>query len=182
METKVSAKHIRISPKKVRLVADLICGLGVSEALVRLQFTKKHAADPLVKLLKSAISNAQENNKLKESNLFIKEIRVDGGPTQKRWSPRAFGRATPIRKRTSHIKMILSEKVPTNDKGVMIKKEDKKDDLVKISDIRQIKVKDKDSEDRGKDTKSSETSDRPMSSRPQKGFVGKIFNRKSGSK
>src|SRR3989344_8457297 len=137
MEVTARAKFIRISPKKVRLVADLIRGLDVAEAITQLQFSQKNAALPLTKLIKSAIANAEENEDLKRNNLFIKAITVDGGPTLKRWLPKAMGRATPLIKRSSHISLVLAEKVPTvgTDK---VKKEDTKDDLIKIEDLGKI--------------------------------------------
>ena len=141
MEVKAKAKFVRTSAKKVRLVAGLIRGLDVEEALVQLQFSKKNAALPIAKLLKSAIANAEENLDLKRNNLFVQEIRVDEGPTLKRWMPRAMGRATPIRKRSSHTTLILGERVPTIEKKV--KKEDNKDDIVKIEDLDKITTKEK---------------------------------------
>ena len=101
-------------------MADVIRGLGVVEAQTQLQFIGKDSAKPLLKLLNSAIANAENNHDLEKSNLFIREIRVDQGPVLKRWQPRAHGRATPIRKRSSHISLILAEKVPSQ-----IKKKDK---------------------------------------------------------
>ena len=103
---KAKLKYLRISPRKVRLVVDLIRGLKVVEAEKQLRFLNKRAARPILKLLKSAIANAGKNNLTKE-NLRIVNILVDAGPSLKRWMPRAMGRATPIMKRTSHITMIL---------------------------------------------------------------------------
>ncbi len=130
MEVKAKAKYIRMSPRKVRLVVDLIRGLDVVKADNQLLFIKKVAARPVKKLLDSAVANAHHNFEIEKDNLYIKEIKVDEGPTLNRWKPRAFGRATPIRKRSSHISLILEEKVPT-------KKEEKKKDessFVKATD------------------------------------------------
>ena len=99
-----------MSPTKVRLVVDLVRGLDVTKAEHQLQFLNKTAARPVLKLLQSAIANAENNDKLKKENLLIKKIAVDQGPTLKRWRPRAFGRAGMILKRSSHITIILSEK------------------------------------------------------------------------
>lgn len=96
-------RHLRIAPRKVRLVADLIRGKGVEEALEILQFTEKKSSEPLAKLVKSAVANADEKPGVNVDKLFISKITVDGGPTIKRFRPRAMGRATPILKRTSHI-------------------------------------------------------------------------------
>ena len=110
MEVIAKARFIRMSPRKVRLVVGLIRGLDVDKAEVQLNFSVKAAARPVLKLLRSAIANAEHNHKLKHDNLFVKVITVDGGPMLKRWRARAFGRAAPIRKRTSHISIVLSER------------------------------------------------------------------------
>jgi large subunit ribosomal protein L22 len=110
MEAKAVIKYLRISPRKVRLLADLIRGLPVNQARLQLQHSRKMAARPLLKGLESAVANA-ENQKMNGERLFIKAITVDGGPMLKRFKPRAFGRATPIRRRSSHITIILGEKL-----------------------------------------------------------------------
>ena len=102
-------RHLRVSPRKVRLVADLIRGKHVEEALNILQFTNKVSSQPLAKLLKSAVANADQKDGVDVDQLFIKDLRVDGGPTIKRFRPRAMGRATPILKRTSHISIGLDQ-------------------------------------------------------------------------
>jgi large subunit ribosomal protein L22 len=107
---KASVKHVRISPRKARLVVDTVRGKSVSQALSILAFTHKKAALPVQKLLKSAVANAVENHGVSDvDNLVIDRIMVDEGPTLKRFTPRARGRATPIRKRTSHIRVTLRE-------------------------------------------------------------------------
>lgn len=111
MEVKAKARFIRMSPKKVRLVIDNIRGKDALQALDILKFINKLASNPVEKLLNSAIANAENNFKLEKGNLYIKEIRADDGPTLKRWMPRAFGRATTIRKRMTHISIVLGEKV-----------------------------------------------------------------------
>lgn len=102
-------RHLRVSPQKVRLVADLIRGKHVEDALNILQFTNKVSSRPLAKLLKSAVANADQQDGVDVDRLFIKDLRVDGGPTIKRFRPRAMGRATPILKRTSHISIGLDQ-------------------------------------------------------------------------
>ena len=109
MEVKAFARYIRTSPRKVRLVADHIRGLKVSEAQNRLSVSSKWASEPMMKLLDSAIANAVHNFKLDKNTLYVKAVAVDGGPTLKRFRPRAFGRAATIRKRTSHISIVLSD-------------------------------------------------------------------------
>ena len=108
---KATATHIRISPRKVRMVVDTVRGKSVSQALSILGFTRKKAAQPVQKLLKSAVANAVENGGINDvETLVIDRIMVDEGPTLKRYMPRARGRATPIRKRTSHIRIVLRER------------------------------------------------------------------------
>ena len=109
MSATAKLRHLRMGPRKVRLVADLIRGKDVEEALSILQFANKRSAVPLAKLLKSAVANADQKE-LDIDRLYIKAITVDGGPTIKRFRPRAMGRATPILKRTSHVSIALDER------------------------------------------------------------------------
>jgi large subunit ribosomal protein L22 len=110
MEVRAKLRFGRVAPRKARLVADLIRGKGSEEALNILTFTKKAAARDLVKLLKSAIANATQKKNVDVDRLYVKAITVDQGPTMKRFTPRALGRATSIRKRTSHIQIVLDER------------------------------------------------------------------------
>ena len=109
MEVKAHLKHFRMSPRKVRLVLDLIRGMKVESAREQLAIMNKKASVAVMKLLNSAVANAQHNFNLPTGNLFIKSVCADGGRTLKRWRPRAFGRAAMIRKRTSHVTIILDE-------------------------------------------------------------------------
>jgi len=110
MEVKAKLRFVRVSPSKAQLVAELIRGKSSEEALNILTFTKKVAAKIIIKLLKSAIANATQKKNIDVDRLYIKKITVDQGPTMKRFQPRALGRATMIRKRTSHIHIVLDEK------------------------------------------------------------------------
>jgi len=110
MEVTAKARYIRVSPRKARLVTDLVRGKKVGEALNVLAFTHKAFAKTLTKLINSAVANAQQNKQMDVDTLMVKRISVDGGPTLKRFMPRAQGRATMIRKRTSHITVILDER------------------------------------------------------------------------
>jgi large subunit ribosomal protein L22 len=116
MEVKASAKYIKMSPRKVRLVVDVVRGMKTDQALNQLKFINKRAVKPVEKLISSAIANAVNNFELDEGNLFVKEIKVDEGVTMRRWMPRARGRATPLRKRTSNISLILGELVDSGQK------------------------------------------------------------------
>jgi len=136
---KITAKlnHLRMSPRKVRLVADLVRGMDVKEAEIQLKFLTKRAAGPILKLLNSAVANASHNFNIEKDNLFISEIQVSEGPTLKRWRARAMGRAAPIMKRTSHISLILETK-----KEVKIKKrKEPKPDVVRLKEVEDIKTR-----------------------------------------
>ncbi|MCM3086904.1 large subunit ribosomal protein L22 [Bhargavaea ginsengi] len=109
-QAKAVARTIRIAPRKVRLVVDLIRGKQVGEAVAILRHTPKAASPVVEKVLKSAIANAEHNYDLDVNNLVVSEVFVDEGPTLKRFRPRAQGRATSILKRTSHITLVVSEK------------------------------------------------------------------------
>ncbi len=100
---RASAKYLRVAPRKVRLVADQVRGLSVPEAQELLEFSTRSAAQDLRKLLDSAAANAENNHDLVADEMMIAEIRVDQGPTLKRWRARARGRATRIEKKTSHV-------------------------------------------------------------------------------
>lgn len=106
-EVKAHLKYLRISPRKVRLVTDLIKGLDAKRAELELSYLPKRSSLPILKLLRSAVANAKHNFQLPEEGLYIKEIFVNSGTVIKRFTPRAFGRASPIRKRTSHISLVL---------------------------------------------------------------------------
>lgn len=109
MESRAVAKYIRMSPQKVRLVVDLIRGKNVDEAKKILMFTRKNAALAVDKVLKSALANAKQNPNIDENILYVKKIFVDQGPSLKRWRARAQGRAASIKKRMSHITVVLDE-------------------------------------------------------------------------
>lgn len=110
METKAVTRNVRISPQKARLVADLIRGKQAEAALQVLRFTEKKAARILAKTLRSAIANATDTQNVDPDSLYVKRTYVDGGVTIKRFTPRAHGRATPIRKRTSHFTVVVDER------------------------------------------------------------------------
>lgn len=110
MEVRAVGKYLRISPFKARLVADLVRGKAVGEALTVLKFTPKKSGRFINKTLRSALANAENLKAIDVDTLFVKTILVDEGPTLKRWRPRAMGRATRILKRSSHITVVLAEK------------------------------------------------------------------------
>ncbi|HEX2218153.1 MAG TPA: 50S ribosomal protein L22 [Gemmatimonadales bacterium] len=115
MQARALAKNVGMSPRKMRMVIDLIRGRGVNEAYSILKFSKKAATTPIEKALRSAVANAQQKadaqgTYLDVDDLFVREAYVNEGPTMKRFSPRAMGRATPIMKRSSHVTIIVDEK------------------------------------------------------------------------
>ncbi|MFA6106868.1 MAG: 50S ribosomal protein L22 [Patescibacteria group bacterium] len=202
MEVKANLNNLKISPRKVRLVIDVVRGMEVNKALNQLQFINKEARKPVVKLISSAIANSVHNFDLDKNNLFIKKATVDGGAVLKRWMPKAHGRATPIRKRTSHITLVLAEIVesgkktpkkkaveapiklgdisksgtlPKEDEGIKIKKK-KEDQKIpaagKLPEDKGKKIVDPRGEGKGKHVKIEGAS--------EKGFIGKVFRRKSG--
>ena len=108
MEVRAQLRFLRATPRKVRLVADLIRGKGVQEAVNILHLTNKSAAKPLEKLLKSAIANAESRDEpVDVDRLFVKEVMVDGGPTMKRFRPAPMGRGFRVLKRSSHVSIKL---------------------------------------------------------------------------
>ncbi len=111
MEARATARYIRVTPRKVNQVLDLVRGRDVEEALLTLTFSKKHVAKRIEKTVRSAVANAvQADSALDVEDLYVKEALVGPGPIMKRWLPRAQGRATPILKRTSHITIILGDR------------------------------------------------------------------------
>ena len=109
-EARATLKYARISARKVKIVADLIRGKDIDEALAIVKFTPKASSEIIEKLLKSAIANAENNHEMKQENLYVAEIYANQGPTLKRIRPAAKGSASRIRKRTSHITIVLKER------------------------------------------------------------------------
>ena len=112
MESKAILRYVRVSPQKARLVANLVRGMDVPDAIETLQFTRKKSAPLVKKLIESAVANAEvkaerDEQELDIDDLFVKTIYVDGGPTLRRFRPRAQGRATKVLKKTSHITVVL---------------------------------------------------------------------------
>lgn len=123
---KATLKNYRQSPRKVRLLADLVRGKSISQALTMLAFTDKRATGPIAKLIKSAVANAEKNHGASGKVLVVRDIRVDKGVTIKRSMPKAFGRAAPINKRTSIISVALGEQLQIKDVKVEMKNKQKK--------------------------------------------------------
>lgn len=180
MEIKAQAKFLRTSPRRARLVVDLIRGLEVEKAADQLKFMNKAVATPILKLLNSATANAVNNFKLQKDNLYVKTITVDGGPVLKRWQPRAFGRASPIRKRSSHISVILAEKVAS--KREMADEQDKKNkEKLQVTENLKSFIKEKNKEEKKTEEKEiKKIEPHKKSLKKSKGFLKKILQRKTG--
>ncbi len=173
MEVKASLKHLRISAQKVRLVIDVVRGLTVDEALSQLKFMNKKAAQPIIKLINSAVANAVNTYNLDKSNLKIASIKADEGLTMKRWMPRAQGRATAIRKRGSHVSLVLKEikaSQKVEKKAVEVAEPVKLEKLVKEGEKTAKTLGKAKKDDKGKKSTSSKAA-------PEK---PKIFQRKAG--
>ena len=110
MEAKAYLRHVRIAPRKVQIVLDLIRNKPVDVAMAVIKNTPKAACEPLEKLFKSAIANAENNHNMSKDSLYVAECYVTPGPTMKRIRPRAQGRAFSVLKRSSHITLVLKEK------------------------------------------------------------------------
>lgn len=166
MNIAAKTKYIRMSPRKVRLVIDLIRGMAVEDALAQLRFLRKDAALPVGKLIESAAANAVHNFKSEKGNLYIKKITADGGPTLHRWHPRARGSAAPIRKRTCHIMVVLDE--IRSEKAQVVKKAKKIQELKPIkSKIEEKTKKIKSAKPRSISTKTKDQKPKKVSVKPE---------------
>jgi len=112
MEARAQARYVRVTPMKARRVVDLIRGMKADEAAAALRFAPQAAAEPVRKVLESAMANAEDSKGLSAETLYVAEAYVDEGPTMKRFRPRAQGRAYRINKRTSHITVVVEERAP----------------------------------------------------------------------
>ncbi len=127
-------RHLHIAPRKVRLVVDAVRGEKVEKAQAALSFMIKRSAAPMLKLLNSAVANAENNFKLDKANLFIAKITVDEGPKLKRWHAQSRGRAAEILKRTSHVTIVLEEIEGQKTKT-------KKEDKIEVKTAKTVKTK-----------------------------------------
>ena len=118
MEARAELKYLRITPRKVRVVADLIRGKKVGAALAQLAYVEKRAALPVAKLLRSAVANADQASKgqVDVDQLFVMDLQVGGGPSLRRFMPRAMGRAFKVLKKTSHLSIVVGDEAPARKK------------------------------------------------------------------
>lgn len=201
MKFKAKLKYLRMSPRKVRAVCHVIKGMDVAEAENQLNFSEKNAAKPILKLIKSCAANAMHNNEVEKSNLTVSSILVNEGPTLKRWMPRAYGRATMLRKRSSTISVILEEKEPKAKKAKPTKEKKELEKPVMVSDYRSVpkgkipddKIEAKEEKKKDAEGEKKEIIDqsrvakrheaettKPKGTGKKKGFIKRIFARKSG--
>ncbi len=141
MQVKAHGRNLRIAVTKIRPLVSLVKGKNVSEATATLKFTPRKGARLLLQVLQSAIANAKNNYNLEEDNLYLKEILINEGPVYKRWLPRAHGSADEILKRTSHVSIVLDEKVKTSAKEISANLLAKKKRDEKIAEKRSEEVK-----------------------------------------
>lgn len=176
MEIKAQLRFLHLSPRKVKAVTDVIRGLSVKEAEAQLLLIKKRVVRPILKLLYSALANARNTYSLQAEDLRIKRIEVHDGPTLHRWFPRAFGRAAPIRRRSSHLLIILEPQKET----LAIKKHEavrpqKSSEEAKTEEAA-VKEEKKTFGKKKERMKVIKKETRP---KEEKGFTKKIFSRKS---
>lgn len=156
LQTKAHIKSLKVPARKVRLLIDAVRGKNVDEAILFLKFSKKDAALPVRKLIESAIANAIHNFALKRENLVILRAFVDEAQTTYRWAPRAFGRAAPIRKRSSHVTVILEGEVDEKQKDKM-EKEKKEQERVEQAVSQDEEAHDHEGHDHGRSGVDSKT-------------------------
>jgi len=165
--------YLKIAPRKTRLVAHLIKGLPVNEAEAQLLVNPKRPSVAVLKLLRSAVANAKNNQKLDPANLFVKEIRVDQGPMLKRYLPRAMGRASGLQKKSSHITLVLGEAVKPKTQRFKIVKVERVSKRVKEEMAREaLKERGEKEREKSKEAESQKNSEKP-------GFAKRMFRRKS---
>lgn len=169
-------RYLKIAPRKVRMVTDLIKGLPVNEAEAQLYLLSQRASKPILKLLRSAKTGALSKD-MKESNLWLKEIKVDKGPVLKRYRPRARGAVNIIEKKSSHITLILEEKEGAPTRFKFQKKEKKKKEKKHKKALKKEERKEEKVEEKQQEEKREEK--REIKTKPTKGFLKKVFRRKA---
>lgn len=156
MKVHAELNNLRISPRKVKLVADLIKGMDALEAVSQLDVAVKKTSGYMQKLLLSAMANGENNFGLAKDNLFVFDVQVGAGPTMKRWMPKAYGRAGQILKRTSKVRIILEERIEGKDRKSREQLEKEKEERVKkaAAELKKEEKERKEEEERDKETKS----------------------------
>lgn len=167
-EIKSKLNYLRIAPRKVRVVADLIKGLPVEEAEAQLLLNSRRPSKQLLKALRSSMANAKNNFKIDENSLYVKNIRVDKGPVLKRMMPRAMGRGTLIEKKMSHVTIILEKKEkPTPPRFIITREKPKTEEKKKTKS------------EKASDQKKTEKEEKSKVPTQKEGAFKKFFRRKS---
>jgi len=146
MESKAQLNGLRVAPRKIRLLVNLVRGMNVEKAIMQLELSRKDAAKPLLKLINSAIANAVNNHSMQKETLVITEAFVNDGQTLHRWKPRAMGRANPIRKRTSSTTIVITGEVDEKLKVKNEKLKEEKNKKAKKEEATEEKVEEKKAE------------------------------------
>ena len=183
MKAQAMLRYLRIAPRKMRLIADIIKKKSVNEAEAQLMLHARRGAVPILKLLRSAIENAKAK-KMDVTKLIVADIRVDQGPMLKRWIPRAQGRATPIHKHTSHVIIVLQEsQKPVKSRFVTETKKVKKEKKGAEKHVHEHEHEHENEHEHetAEEPKKKTTKEeiRKENKGPEKGFVQKMFRRKS---
>jgi large subunit ribosomal protein L22 len=190
MKVIATLNNLRMSPRKVRLVTDSIVGMDANAALTHLYYVVKKTSGILEKLLNSALANAENNFGLDKDNMFVSSVIVGEGTTLKRWLPRAQGRATQILKRTSHIKLEISERVEGKNRKSKEQIDKEKNERAKAK-AKAVKEQAEDEHKREQEEDKKETNEKTIIKKisPKKdtsvkksqdsGFLKKVFQRKS---
>jgi len=176
---KAKLNYLRIAPRKVRILADVIRGLPIQEAEAKLMLNARRPKDALIKLLRSAVANAKNNHKIEADKLFIKEIRVDQGPKTGHWTPRSRGSASLIEKKTSHVSVILGvmENAKPRRFTIEIKKPVKQEEKKKTKKGKKSEIENPEIIEKEKPAKEIKKSE--VKGRTQSGSFKKMFQRKS---
>lgn len=190
MKIQAKLKNLRISPRKARIVTNLLKNMDVNEALIQIKYIVKKSSKPIEKLLKSAIANAENNFGLDKNNLYVYDVQVGEGVKFKRWLPRAFGRATPLIKRSCHIVITLAERVEGKNrktkeqlekerKEKMEAKEKMEEQIRKERELIEKKETKRESEIVLSKTKKEAIIKKEESNVSKSGWINKVFRRKS---
>jgi len=192
MQVKAKLNNLRISPRKVRLIAELVRGLDVNEAVNQIEVSYKRASLPMKKLILSAVSNGENNLGIDRDNMYVFSVLVDAGPSLKRWMPKAYGRASQILKRTTQVEITLAERIEGKDRKSQeeleeARKKRMEDKMKKEKEIRK-EAQEKETSAKGKETgaKTSEKTKEKTAEKGKafeekkgKGWASRIFRRKS---
>ena len=171
MEMKATLRYLHIAPRKARLVANVIKGMGMRQAEAVLLQTPKRSCAPILKIIRSARANGADNARLTSGDFYIKDILVDPGPAGKRFRPRAFGRTAQIRRRTSHVSVILDNKEQRLEQAARVSK---KEDKPAIRDMLPEDLREEPAKSEMRERSLKEYRSKPKPS----GFIRRIFQRK----